>query len=158
MRRSKLLVLPIVLAVVSLLALQLPGRHGGGVAEAFPNADNLAVSGQACLSDGSVGLSLSWTSYGTGGQWVDLTLFDNGFAPGTFIGLGPLNSGQNTFTWNGLRPGLLHFLRLNTLTPQGWAPSFVSFATRGDCAVLPSAQATNVAAVTQTCDAAAVSV
>src|SRR3954451_12321346 len=101
MRHLKLLILPSLVALVSLLVLQFPARNGPGVAEAYPNVDNLGVTGQTCLSDGSVGLSLSWTAYNLGGQWVDLTLFNNGFAPGTFIGLGPLSAGQNTFTWNG---------------------------------------------------------
>jgi len=151
----KQLVLFVVAAVVAVFAVQW-SQSGGGVAEAFPNVDNLAVSGQTCLSDGTVGLSLSWTSYNQGGQWVDLTLFDNGFAPGSFVGLGPLSSGQNSFTWNGLKPGLLHFLRINTLAPSGWMPTAISFVSRGDCAPYAPGNANNVGVVTQACDAGGV--
>jgi hypothetical protein len=156
MRHLKLLVFPSLVALFALIALQFPARSGSGVAEAYPNVDNLGVTGQTCLSDGSVGLSLSWTTYNLGGQWVDLTLFNNGFAPGSFISLGPLSASQNSFTWNGLRPGLLHYLRLNTLTANGWFPTSISFTTRGDCAPYPSGEATNVAVVTQACDAGGV--
>lgn len=55
--------------------------------------------------------------------WVDLTLFDNGFAPGTFIGLGPFApsaEGPTPVEWAGMTPGLGHVYRLNALTPAGW--------------------------------------
>jgi len=103
-----------------------------------------------------VGLSLSWTAYNQGPQWVDLSLFDNGFAPGTFIGLGPLPSGQNSFTWDGIRPGLLHFLRINTATPGGWAPASIGFFSRGDCVPFAPGNASNIAVISQGCDAGGV--
>ena len=38
-------------------------------------------------------------------QFVDLTLANNGFAPGTFIGFGPLAGTTTTIQWNGLVAG-----------------------------------------------------
>src|SRR5215211_342894 len=97
---------------------------------AFPGADNVAVSNQACLADRSVQVSLAWTSSNQGVQWLDLSLSNNNFAAGTFVGAGPLASGQNNFTWNGLLPGLNHYLRVNTFTSQGWvASNTVAFTT-----------------------------
>src|SRR4051794_34822588 len=111
-------------AVLAIVAVQWTGSRTK-TAQAFPNVDNFAVAGQTCLADGTVSLNFSWTAYNQGNQWFDLTLFDNGFAPGTFIGLGPLPSNQSTFTWNGLKPGLLHFIRLNTFVNSTgiWAPT-----------------------------------
>src|SRR5215213_5329210 len=48
--------------------------------------------------------------------WVDLSLLDNGFAEGTFLGL-PSNAER--LTWAGLLPGLAHYWRVSALTPDG---------------------------------------
>ena len=38
-----------------------------------------------------------------------------------------------SFTWDGILPGLTHYMRINTLTPYGWAVSqTITFTTR-DC-------------------------
>jgi hypothetical protein len=143
---------PALFALALLALVAIPWGPGENKAEAFPNADNVAVVSQACLSDGSVGINVAWTAYNQGGQWVDLTLFDNGFVPGTFIGLGPLAAGQNSFIWEGIRPGLRHFLRINTLTGFGWQPSFTAaFFSRGDCLPYPAGNASNVSVPSQSC-------
>jgi hypothetical protein len=99
----------------------------------FPGADNVTI-GQDCLSDGFVRLRLGWTAYNLGIQFVDLSLFNNGWFPGTFLGAGPLFPAQNNLVWDGLLPGATHFVRVNTLTAFGWQPSpTFSFFTRADC-------------------------
>jgi peptidoglycan/xylan/chitin deacetylase (PgdA/CDA1 family) len=71
-----------------------------------------------------------WTSDGGGQQWIDLSLFDNGFAPGTFIGVGPLAPDASRFQWVGLLPRRTHYARVNVLTSNGWRPSAtITFAT-----------------------------
>jgi hypothetical protein len=54
--------------------------------------------------------------------WIDLSLFNNNFARGTFIGAGAFlpEEGTQQFDWFGLRPARRHFYRLNALTPGGW--------------------------------------
>jgi hypothetical protein len=54
--------------------------------------------------------------------WIDLSLFDNGFRPGTFIGHGPHTSmdDHRAVTWSGLRTGLLHFYRINARVGSQW--------------------------------------
>lgn len=55
--------------------------------------------------------------------WIDLSLFDNGFADGTYIGAGPfLNpvTGTSSFIWQNLLPGRLHYYRLNALVGDRW--------------------------------------
>jgi beta-lactamase class A len=96
-------------------------------------ASQITVSAQQCdaSSPGSVSATISWVPSRRGEQWLDISLFNNRFAPGTFIGTGPLPPGTNTFVWSGLRPGLTHFLRINTRSPFGWEPSqTVAFATQ----------------------------
>jgi hypothetical protein len=104
----------------------------------YPGADNVSVVNQQCLSDGTVQVTVNWQSYNLGPQWIDLSLYNNGFAQGTFIGLGPLSPYSNSQPWGGLLPGNWHYLRVNTLTQYGWYPSqTVSFFTRNDCYYQP---------------------
>ena len=56
-------------------------------------------------------------------QWLDLSLFENDFAPESFVGAGPMPPSQNELTWSGILTGQAHFWRLNTLTSEGWQPS-----------------------------------
>jgi beta-lactamase class A len=95
----------------------------------------VTVSTQEChaSSPTSVTTTLSWMPSGRGEQWLDISLFNNRFAPGTFVGIGPLPSTASSFAWSDLLPGTTHFLRVNTLSPYGWEPSrTIAFATQ-DC-------------------------
>jgi hypothetical protein len=118
--------LTIVMVAFAALVIALPG-HGTSLspssAEAYPGADNFTVIGQDCLGPNNVRLYLQWTSYGFGPQWFDVSLQNNGFAPTTFVGAGPIASGQGNFVWEGFVPGARHYLRVNTLTQFGWAVS-----------------------------------
>jgi len=118
--------LTIVMVALAALVVALPG-HGRSLApssaEAYPGADNFQVVGQDCLGPNNVRLYLQWTSYGFGPQWFDVSLQNNGFAPTTFVGAGPIASGQGNFVWEGFVPGARHYLRVNTLTQFGWSVS-----------------------------------
>lgn len=72
---------------------------------------------------GTVEVAFQWTPSHQGQQWLDLSLFNNGFAPGTFVSVGPLPRDEDAFLWNGLLSGRSHYVRVNTLAPDGWAPS-----------------------------------
>jgi beta-lactamase class A len=92
----------------------------------------LTVSAQECetSSPGKVNTTLSWVPSGRGEQWLDISLFNNHFAPGTFIGVGPFPPGANVFVWSGLQPGMTHFVRVDTRSPFGWEPGqTMAFAT-----------------------------
>jgi beta-lactamase class A len=105
-------------------------------------ASQVTVSAQQCNTSSPVSVSatISWVPSRRGQQWLDISLFNNGFAPGTFVGTGPLPPGTDTFVWSGLRPGITHFLRINTLSPFGWEPSqSIAFATEA-CADEPAPQ------------------
>ncbi len=66
---------------------------------------------------------LLWTPSKSGQQWLDLSIFNNGFASGTFVGLGPFAPDRWGFVWGGLTQGTTHYVRVNTLTTQGWKSS-----------------------------------
>jgi hypothetical protein len=139
----KLLILPLVLLISGAVFSFVGDRPAMAAADLptpsvqrfeYPGADSVNVSSQQCTFDGRVSIQVSWTSYNLGLQWLDLSLFNNGFAWGTFVGLGPLAPSANSQEWGGLLPGQWHFLRVNTLAWFGWAPSStVSFYTRADC-------------------------
>ena len=72
--------------------------------------------------------------------WLELSIFANGFRPGTFIGAGPfpvslepygLESGS--FTWDDLAPTVRHFWRVNAVQAGYWAPSATASFVTPDC-------------------------
>lgn len=98
-------------------------------------AYNINVVTQSCTGDGYVRINLAWGAPMDGAQYVDLSMQNNGWAPFTFIGIGPFGAYDGSGVWAGLEPGRLHFLRINTVNQFGmWSPSqTISFWTRADC-------------------------
>jgi hypothetical protein len=64
-----------------------------------------------------------WNPSHAGTQFLDLSVINNGFAPGTFLGAGPFPASHWGFVWPGLLQGTTHYARVNTLTREGWKPS-----------------------------------
>lgn len=119
---------------IGLFATNWGQRPAGRSPVAEAAADSISIVSQQCLSSTDVRVVFAWSVRNEGPQWVDLSLSNNGFFPGTFVGLGPIPSNQTTFTWDGILAGLTHYLRVNTLTPAGWSTSpTITFTTRGDC-------------------------
>jgi len=71
---------------------------------------------------GSANVTFTWIPVaGVDVQYVDLSLANNGFAGGTFIGFGPLAGNTNAIQWNGLAVGQTHFWRVSGGLPNvGW--------------------------------------
>ena len=92
---------------------------GGGGGGGAPVAGGVQ---QVCEGN-SVAVTFTWQAKASGPQWLDLSVFNNGFAPGTFVGVGPIGSGGGSFTWHGIMKGTTHFWRINTLSPGGWMTS-----------------------------------
>jgi hypothetical protein len=89
------------------------------------------------LPDGTAQATFSWISYNQGAQWLDISASDPSFSFG-FMSSGALPSGQNSFVWNDLQPGVTYFARVNTLTPYGWVASAPqSFVLQGNGFVPP---------------------
>jgi hypothetical protein len=101
-----------------------------------------------CLPDNNIRVEFSWSPSGQGPQWLDLSLFDNDFAAGTFLTSGPLPGSRSSFTWDGLIPDTQHFVRVNTQLAGGWAPSqTMAFVTPNDCPFAILAPAANAGTV-----------
>jgi hypothetical protein len=91
---------------------------------------------QSCLPDGSVRVKFDWSGNDPSAiqQWLDLSLFDNGWQWGTFLGAGPMPASQQSLSWDGLIPNTTHFVRLNQeLTPGTWDPSLTYYWTTLNC-------------------------
>jgi hypothetical protein len=125
----------LVLTVVAFVALLSSGSRHAEAAGA-----TLDLPHATCAGGSTATVTFSWTPTNPGLQWLDLTLADNGFAPGTFIGVGPLEAGTSSFAWSGLLPGLPHFWRVHTLTDAGWQASETgAFVPCGNPVLLPTA-------------------
>lgn len=66
-------------------------------------------------------------------QWIDISIFDNGFAARTFIGAGPQAPWKSEFTWTWLLGGATHFWRVNALLGGTWLASRGYSFTTGYC-------------------------
>ena len=88
----------------------------GGIVTERPNPHPV-VATFWIPSDEQTGLALSVDEL-----WIDLSLSNNNFAAGTFIGAGPfeVEDGTSQFDWLDLVPGRRHYYRLNALTDAGW--------------------------------------
>jgi len=95
------------------------GAGPGGGQIAGPTINQPVVQ---CFGGGA-SVTFSWAPVGNSEvQYVDLSLANNGFAGGTFIGFGPLAGGSSTIQWNGLAAGQTHFWRVSAgVTGAGWA-------------------------------------
>jgi hypothetical protein len=122
---------------IAAVGLALVVAMGGSTRGAAQSPPQPATIFQACslVYPGSIAVTFAWPpTPGALQQWVDLTLFDNGFQPGTFLGEGPVIIGTETFTWNGIAPELPHFYRVNVLYPDGWVTvASGSFVSIGGC-------------------------
>jgi hypothetical protein len=102
---------------------------------AFPAAELSTDLVFYCQPDNSISAGFGWQSSNQGPQWFDLSLYDNGFAPGTYAAIGPLAGGQNGLRWDGLAPATWYYVRVDTLTSDGWfASPTMHFYTPADCA------------------------
>jgi len=80
---------------------------------------------QQCRGAGpqSVEATFLWSPSRGGRQWLDISVHADGFAPGTFLSIGPLGADAFGYILPGMLQGTPHFARINTLTSQGWKPS-----------------------------------
>jgi hypothetical protein len=86
----------------------------------------LLTTSYVCTGGGRATVIFRWAPSSSAGllQFLDLTLFNNGFAPGTFLGAGPLPPDQQALVWPGILANTVHFYRVNNLTQFfGWGPS-----------------------------------
>ena len=123
--------------ILALTFALLTQARGPGVAAA--NQHQLFVD-QECSAEG-VTAFFSWSGANPDAteQWVDISLFNNDWQPGSFFGAGPLASTATSHTWAGLGPTAVHFVRLNQKLPSGeWLPSATFYFQTIDCPVGPA--------------------
>ena len=92
---------------------------------------------QTCVA-GKANVTFSWTGNDPAAaqQWLDLTLFDNGWQPDTYIGAGPISGRTASYTWPGLTSKTQHYIRINQQLPSGaWDSSGTFVFTTIDCGV-----------------------
>jgi hypothetical protein len=75
---------------------------------------------EVCYGD-RADVTFSWQGANPGSQqFLDLSLQDNGWRDGTFIGFGPLAGNTTTVEWYGLVAGSSHVMRINQLVGGRW--------------------------------------
>jgi hypothetical protein len=88
-----------------------------------------------CVPGAIVRMRLQWATLNAGPQFVDLSLQNNDWQDGTYVGSQALAASASSLIWDGLVPSQWHYLRVNTQLPDGtWQQSTtIAFMTRGDC-------------------------
>jgi len=114
-----------------LVALSALAAYGAPMTPRAEAGANQLLTTQYC-EGGRVKVTFSWTGGNAASleQWLDLSIFDNGWRDGTFIFAGPLVGSLATYTWEGLTPATQHYVRVNQqLGNHSWDPS-QTFAVR----------------------------
>lgn len=78
-----------------------------------------------CTGGGRATIHFSWAPASPPGfnQWVDLSVFNNNFAAGTFLGAGPFQPWAYSLSWPGVLANVVHYWRVNTSSVLGWNTS-----------------------------------
>jgi hypothetical protein len=86
----------------------------------------------ACIGGGQAAVTFHWSPATPAGSttWLDLSIFNNGFA-GAFVNAGPMGHDWLNFTWFGILANQQHYWRVSSLFGGDWARSstgtFVAF-------------------------------
>ncbi len=91
----------------------------------YPAAAGPGIYSMECQGAGqnSVRVFLLWNPSKAGTQFLDFSVFNNGFESGTFITVGPMAADAWGYMLDGVRQGTSHTARVNTWTGSAWAPS-----------------------------------
>jgi hypothetical protein len=90
---------------------------------------------QQCSANGVI-VTFSWTGTSPDAteQWLDISLFNNAWQPGTFLGAGPLSASATSQVWDGLIPNTTHYVRIHQKLSNGaWDPSATYYFQTADC-------------------------
>jgi hypothetical protein len=128
--RPALVALATGVAVIAWVFLTPPGGVAGAPAA------NLTAK---VVCDGDVlTVTFSWSSSRSGLQWLDISSQDNGFAPGTFTGIGPFDSARTSYEWNDAAGNVSYYARVNTVEDGQWAPTPTLSLTTPICGAPPA--------------------
>jgi hypothetical protein len=124
MKRS----LAVIAAVVTVMSVQ-------GLAPAQAAVSQIFL-GHSCAG-GAATVSISWSGNDPAAlqQWVDLSIFDNGWQDGTFLSAGPFAASTTSHEWGGLASATGHFIRVNQQMADGqWDSSQTYYFVTAACA------------------------
>jgi hypothetical protein len=129
------------------LALAAGAAGGSNIAAApspVPGPDHQSspprIQDQLCAPDRTVTVFFQWTPAWGDEQWLDLSLFNNGFAPGTHVGYGPFTGSASGVIWYGLLPNRVHYARVNTRDINEWEPSATAVLSTRECSSTTAAR------------------
>ena len=108
------------LGVLALLGLSL---QFGRTVEAAPTSVSVA---QGCGENGvGVDVTLSWSGASASATQtlVDLSLYNNGWIPGTFASSGAISPNQTSFKFVSLLPNTQYYVRVSQLSGAAWDSS-----------------------------------
>jgi len=76
---------------------------------------------QGCSSDGSVSLSFSWQDSDPAAtqRWIDVSSYDNGWQPNTYVGAGPISPEAKNLIWPGYKSGEHFYVRFSEQRRDG---------------------------------------
>src|SRR5688572_18088128 len=92
----------------------------------------LSLSQSCSATTGRVTVTFAWRNNEPDAlqQWLDLSIFVNGWQDGTFLGAGPFPASSTGFSWDGILSGITHYVRVNQQLPNGfWDPSVTYYFT-----------------------------
>lgn len=94
----------------------------------YPAAAPPEIYAMECVGTGanSVRVFFLWNPSRVGPQFLDLSIYNNNFAPGTFVNVGQVGKDAWGFMLDGVRQGTSHTARVNTWTGSAWAASYGS--------------------------------
>jgi hypothetical protein len=123
-----------------LMVVAIGWASAGSTAQAFVSR---IFMNQTCSTvyPGRATVTFSWTDNHPLAlqQWLDLSLQNNGWRPGTFSGAGPLHASVQSFAWDGLMPNTYYYVRHNQVFSTGvWDPSATTWLLTPNCAGTPS--------------------
>lgn len=112
-------------------------------AQAAPNSISVAQA-EKCETDGTVKTWIEWNTSGVAAQWVDVSLVNNGFVDGSYVGNGPVPANAVSII-RYLVPGRTYFVRVTSPRANVWDVSGTfTFTTHGcgtTTSVVPAAPA-----------------
>ncbi len=135
---APLLSKPVLWLVALFAILMLQASLGPAASAASGPSLGGVTTGNCTPTSGTA--SFKWQpAPGTVTQWVDVSVHDNAFSPGTFVGNGPFGANDGSLTWAGFEAGATYFWRVNAATPAGWLTSETgSFVVCGGANLLQS--------------------
>lgn len=130
-------------ALIAALVVFALAVSPSAVTQAAPAGDLAARV--VCAAD-ELNIEFTWKSSHDGEQWLDLSVEDTNFAPGTFAGTGPMSSARESLEWDTPQSSTTYYARINTYDGSSWVASNTLTFTTPPCGAAAAAPALPVPA------------